>query len=352
MSRSLTYSFDRIRRDIFLKALRVLWEQGRMIPPHSVLWDSTRKCNLNCIHCSARDPYERELSFEEAKTLINTLSEMRVSCFRVTGGEPLMRKDMLEILSYATEKGLTTSLATNGYLIDEKTAEKIVKTGVSLVQVSIDGTAQAHNYVRNDQRSFEKALFAVEYLKKSDCRKVSVSTTVMPHNLDTLKDLGEILIEKEVDFWNIGTVMPVGNARDKPELYLNREKFRILMDFIISSKKEIEIDLGENFPFLGEYEEKIRKRPLICPAGILSCCVGVDGHVRGCPDQEDCDKNREGSILKERFADIWAEGFKGYRRREILKTDKKCSSCASKNACFGGCHVMREAGMQCISDYL
>jgi radical SAM protein with 4Fe4S-binding SPASM domain len=322
-----------------------------MIPPHSVLWDSTRKCNLNCIHCAARDAYEWELSFEEAKTLIDTLSEMKVSCFRVTGGEPLMRKDMLDVLSYATEKGLTTSLATNGYLVDEKTAEKIVKTGVSLVQVSIDGTAQAHNFVRNDPKSFERAVSAVEYLKESSCPKVSVASTVMPCNLGTLKDLREILIEKNADFWNIGTVMPAGYARDKPDLYLNREEFRMLMDFIISSKKEIEIDLGENFPFLGEYEKKIRKRPLMCPAGIMSCCVGVDGHVRGCPDQEDSEKNREGSILSERFADIWAEGFKGYRSREKLKTDNKCSRCASKNVCFGGCHVMREAGMQCILDY-
>jgi radical SAM protein with 4Fe4S-binding SPASM domain len=323
-----------------------------MIPPHSVLWDSTRKCNLDCIHCAARDAYERELTTEEAKTLIDTLSEMRVSCFRVTGGEPLMRKDMLGILSYAKEKGLTTSLATNGYMVDEKKAEEIVNTGVSLVQVSIDGTTSIHNSVRNDQRSFDKAIRAVGYLKESSCPKVSVSTTVMPCNLETLKDLKEILIEKKVDFWNIGTVMPAGKAKDKPELYLNPEKFRTLMDFIASSKKEIEIDLGENFPFLGEYEEKIRKRPLICPAGIMSCCVGVDGHARGCPDQKDSVSNREGNILEESFADIWAKGFTRYRSRELLKSDNRCSSCASKNACFGGCYVMRESGMQCINDYL
>jgi len=349
---ALNYSFARIRQDAFLKAFRTLSEHGRATAPHSVAWDSTRKCNLDCIHCAARDNYDRELTPPEAKTLIDTLSGMNVSCFQVTGGEPLMRKDMLEILSYASEKGLKTSLATNGYLVDEKMADAIVDAGVYLVQVSIDATEQVHNHIRNDRHSFDRAIGAVRYLKESNCPKVSVASTVMPSNLDSLKDLGGILIENEVDFWNIGTVMPTGKARDKPELYLNREEFRRLMDFIVSSKKEIGIELGENFPFLGEYEEKIRKRPLLCPAGIMSCCVGVDGHVRGCPDQADSEKNREGSILEESFADIWANGFMRYRSREILKTDSRCSACASKNACFGGCHVMRVGGMQCIKDYI
>jgi radical SAM protein with 4Fe4S-binding SPASM domain len=263
-----------------------------------------------------------------------------------------MRKDLFEILSYASEKGLKTSLASNGYLIDEKTADEIVEAGVFLVQVSIDGTGQSHNFIRNDPRSFERAICAVGYLKKSGCPKVSAASTVMPSNLDAIKDLREILIEKEVDFWNIGTVMPAGKARDKPGLYLNREQFRSLMDYIVSSKEKITIDLGENFPFLGEYEEKIRERPLICPAGISSCCVGVDGHVRGCPDQQDTDKNREGSILEDGLRNIWTRGFTRYRDREILKVDNRCSTCAGKNACFGGCHVMREAGMQCIKDHL
>jgi radical SAM protein with 4Fe4S-binding SPASM domain len=349
---ALNYSFARIRQDTFLRAFHTLSEHGRAIAPHSVVWDSTRKCNLDCIHCAARDKYQKELTFLEAKTLIDTLSKMNVSTLQVTGGEPLMRKDMLAILSYAAEKGLKTSLATNGYLIDEKTADDIVSAGVYLVQVSIDGTRQAHNHIRNDQRSFERAISAVGYLKESSCPKVSVASTAMPSNLGTLRDLREILIEKEADFWNIGTVLPAGKAKDKPELFLNREQFRVLMDCIISSKKEIETDLGENFPFLGEYEKKIRKRPLICPAGIMSCCVGVDGHVRGCPDQQDSDGNREGSILKERFEDIWTKGFVRYRGREILKTDNRCFSCESKNACFGGCHVMRESGLQCIKDYL
>jgi radical SAM protein with 4Fe4S-binding SPASM domain len=349
---ALNYSFARIKQDIFLRAFSVLSEHGRTIAPHSVVWDATRKCNLDCIHCAARDEYARELSFEEVKTLIDTLSGMNVSSFQVTGGEPLMRKDMPEILSYASEKGLKTSLATNGYLVDEKKAEEIVAAGVFLVQVSVDGTMQAHNYIRNDQKSFERAISAVGYLKESSCPKVSVASTVMPCNLDTLADLREILIEKNVDFWNIGTVMPAGKARNKPELYLNQERFRLLMDFIVGSKKVMEIDLGENFPFLGAYEGKIRKRPLICPAGIISCCVGVDGHVRGCPDQEDSEKNREGSILEEGFANIWAKGFTRYRSREILKTDDRCSSCASKDACLGGCHVMRVGGMQCIKDYV
>jgi radical SAM protein with 4Fe4S-binding SPASM domain len=349
---TLIYSFARIRQDTFLKAFRTLSEHGRAVAPHSVVWDSTRKCNLDCIHCAARDKYDRELTTPEAKTLIDTLSDMDVSTIQVTGGEPLMRKDLLEILSYASEKGLKTCLATNGYLVDEKMADAIVDAGVYLVQVSIDATKQVHNHIRNDQHSFDRATGAVRYLKESSCPKVSVASTVMPSNLDSLKDLRDILIGLQADFWNIGTVMPAGYARNKPELYLSREKFRILMDFIVSSKKEIEIDLGENFPFLGEYEEKIRKRPLICPAGIYSCCVGVDGHVRGCPDQADSEKNREGSIFDLSFADIWTKGFMRYRSREILKTDNRCSTCADKNACFGGCHVMRESGMHCIKDYL
>ena len=92
--------------------------------------------------------------------------------------------------------------------------------------------------------------------------------------------------------------------------------------------------------------------PYVCPVGFTTCCIGVSGHVRGCPEQPDTEKFREGSILEKPFKEIWNTGFKRYRNRQVLKTDPKCVSCKHKFDCYGGCWVMRESKNQCIYELL
>jgi len=345
------YSISKLRQKLLLKNIEILYRRNKINPPNFVVWDSTKRCNLDCIHCGSQENQQKELNTKEIEDVLDQLASFGVRNFQITGGEPLLREDFIEVVNYAAKKGLNTSFASNGYYIDEDKVKSVSKANVSLIQISIDGIKEVHNSIRKNQESFDKAINAIELLKKHSDAKIGVSTVVMPQNIDTLGQLEGTLISLNIDFWNIGTVMPVGKAKDNTSLFLSKEQFSCLMRFIIDSKKAINIEIGENFPYLGKWEKAIRRTPKICPIGIFSCCIGVNGHIRGCPDQPDTDYYREGNIQTETFKEIWEKAFERYRNRDILREDKKCSVCNHKSNCFGGCWVMRENNLQCILSY-
>ena len=351
---NLKYRFAKLRDDIFFENFNnVLSREGKARQPYYVIWDCTRRCNLNCSHCGAtKEKYSKELSAKQVKRLIDELSELKVPFFAVTGGEPLMRKDLLEILSYASAHGIKTGIASNGFFIDEKMALAIKEACVHSMQISLDGTEKTHNRIRGSNESYKRATNALKLLIKQNIPIVSVATTVTPNNFAEMKDLLNVLLELQVKQWRISIVMPIGRAKSK-NLLLRPAQLEELFEFIVSNKNRgIKIIVGENLPFLGRYEMKIRETPITCPVGFTACCIGVDGNVRGCPEQPDTAKNRQGNILKKPFEEIWKNGFKRYRGRELIKSDKKCIICKDREKCFGGCWVMREGNTHCIHDLL
>jgi radical SAM protein with 4Fe4S-binding SPASM domain len=181
---------------------------------------------------------------------------------------------------------------------------------------------------------------------------VSVATTVTPRNLAELGGLRELLAGLEVKLWRLVIVMPIGRA-ESTNLLLSRNQLAELLNFVKRDNNgKPRIYVGENLPFLADWEKKIRNAPLVCPIGFMACCIGVDGNVRGCPEQPDTAENREGSALEKPLAEIWQNGFGRYRRRAILETDPKCAACKAWQHCYGGCWVMREGGHHCIYSLL
>jgi radical SAM protein with 4Fe4S-binding SPASM domain len=352
MFHNIWHKIVKLKNNIFFSDFNYCLTKGKIFPPYYVLWDCSRKCNLNCVHCGAvKEKYDKELTTEQIKGLINQLAKIKVRFFAATGGEPLLRKDILEVMKYASEKGIKTGLATNGYFIDEGKAKEIRNAGISSIQISLDGTEETHNKIRGNNLSFQKAIKAIRLLQEQKLKLVSVATTITPMNFNDLKELKKILLELGVKNWRICIIMPIGRAERK-KLLLNSKQLRELLEFVSSNKDKLKIQIGENLPFLAEYEKKIRKSPLICPVGFTACCVGVDGNVRGCPEMPDVEKFREGSILEKPFIDIWRNEFKKYRSREIIETDKKCMDCENKRDCYGGCWVMRGGNIQCIYELL
>ena len=113
-----------------------------------VVWNMTRRCNLKCIHCysnSADIDYPDELTTEEGKKLIDDLAAFGSPVILFSGGEPLIRKDLLELAQYATDKGMRAVISTNGTLITKEIAAKLQKIGLSYVGVSLDGLEKTHD---------------------------------------------------------------------------------------------------------------------------------------------------------------------------------------------------------------
>ena len=347
---NLRYDFAKLRTDFYLGGIQDRYHAGKPIPPPGyVIWDCTRRCNLNCLHCGAvKEKYASELSTEQIKGFLDQLAAMKVGMFAVTGGEPLLRKDLAEVLAYANKKGLKTGIATNGFLIDQASEEWIKSAQVHSVQVSLDGVEATHNRIRGNEQSFDRAVHAIELMNKVKVPIVSVATTITKNNLPEIDELRQLLPRLGVRLWRLALVMPIGRAQGS-NFNPDMDQLAWLLEYVkMHDSRELHIYLGENLTFLGDWERRVRNAPVICPIGFTACCIGVEGNVRGCPEQPDMAENREGSLLDTSFQEIWQNGFSRYRNREILDTDADCICCRSKNDCFGGCWVMRTEGQHCI----
>jgi radical SAM protein with 4Fe4S-binding SPASM domain len=160
-----------------------------------------------------------------------------------------------------------------------------------------------------------------------------------------LEQLAEIVKDLNVSLWKIIAVMPIGKA-DNQQLWLSKDQFQNLMEFCKKNKDKYRILLAESMGHLGKYEKKARTLPFFCPVGFLAMCIGVDGNVRGCPEQPDTDFFREGNILKEDILSIWQNGFKKYRGHLLVKNND-CQKCCYKKDCQGGCWVMKTKDINC-----
>ena len=126
-----------------------------------VVWNMTRRCNLKCVHCYAQavDPDGKdEISTEQGKAIISDLAAYGAPVMLFSGGEPLVRQDLPELASYATEKGMRAVISTNGTLITKEKARELKAINLSYVGISLDGAEEIHDKFRGVPNSFKKAL--------------------------------------------------------------------------------------------------------------------------------------------------------------------------------------------------
>jgi len=139
-----------------------------------VVYNCTSRCNLNCMHCyssSRSAPGDSELTTDEAKRLLSQLARVNCSVVLFSGGEPLLRSDLFELLAQARRLGLRVALSTNGTLIDSAVAKKLADLGAGYVGISIDGNEEFHDKFRGVKGSFRAALAGIE-----NCRKENLKT--------------------------------------------------------------------------------------------------------------------------------------------------------------------------------
>src|SRR5690554_1558988 len=126
-----------------------------------VVWNTTRRCNLNCVHCyshSSDKMYSGEMNTDEGIQLIDQLAEFKCPVILFSGGEPLLRKDLPQLAQYAIKSGLRAVISTNGTLITDSLAGKLKDVGLSYVGVSLDGIRSTNDRFRGVSGAFDKAL--------------------------------------------------------------------------------------------------------------------------------------------------------------------------------------------------
>ncbi len=165
-----------------------------------VVWNSTRRCNLKCVHCysqSCNEDYEGELTNEQAKAMIRDLAAFKAPVLLFSGGEPLMRQDMYELGAYAKEQGMRPVISTNGTLITKSAASKIKETGFGYVGISLDGVGETNDRFRGVKGAFDAALKGFENCL-SIGQKVGIRLTLTKDNIHDLPAIFDLIEEMEI----------------------------------------------------------------------------------------------------------------------------------------------------------
>jgi len=329
-------------------------------PGHPV-WEVTAACNLSCIHCHAASgkPDPNELSTDEGKTLIDQIAE--VDGFRTlvyTGGEPLVRPDIFDLLKHSQATGFANIIATNGTLIDDDMAWKLKEHGVVCNAISIDASdPEIHNFVRKSPQAFDLALRAIDATKKAGIL-LQINTTAMEYNMENLASLIDFVDGRDVSIMLMYQLVAVGRGEKIEKATLKKSANENLSRLISEKQRHattiIEPVAGPQYwPYLLEkkgfdnglklkFAEKVFHG---CAAGRGFVYIKSNGDVWPCPFVE----VNTGNIREKSFKEIYEESpvFINLRNREnTLKG--LCGDCRYRTLC-GGC---RGRALTYSGDYL
>ncbi len=331
-----------------------------------VVWNSTRTCNLKCIHCyssSEAKKYEGELSTDEALRFIDDLAEFKAPVLLFSGGEPLLRGDLLTLASYARSKGIRPTISTNGTLLTPELTASLKNIGVGYIGISLDGIAENNDRFRGRSGAFKDALEGIRNCKVID-QRVGLRFTINRHNY---QDLGAIfdLVEQEniprVCFYHL---VYAGRGSKMVEEDITRAEARAAMDLIVERTLDFhrrglpkEILTVDNHADGVYIYLKMKKDNPGRAANILELlhlnggnrtgiAIGaVDWYGNVHPDQF-TQNHTFGNVRERKFGDIWTDisqpvlaGLKN--RKPLLKG--RCSVCRWLNVCNGNFRARAEA---------
>jgi heme b synthase len=341
-----------------LKGTRGMEDKVRMIA-----WEVTRSCNLNCKHCRAAShlgPYPGELSTDECLRLIDDMAGVSQPVVILTGGEPLLRPDIFELAAYGTQKGLRMVMATNGTLVDQDTARRMMESGIQRVSISIDGPgAESHDDFRNEPGAFEGAMRGIDAMK-SVGMEFQINTTITTANLHQIKEIHDLALRIGAAAHHIFLLVPTGRGKDLARQAITAADYEETLMWFHQESLTCEIQLKatcaphyfrimhQNKPkgekpvkkAGGHFHESTRG----CLGGITFCFISHVGQVQPCGYLElDC-----GNIRKQSFQEIWEKSEVFCNLRDYGKYGGKCGRCEFIKVC-GGC---RARAYEATGDYL
>ncbi|MFH1437582.1 MAG: radical SAM protein [Pseudomonadota bacterium] len=311
-----------------------------------LFWEATLLCNLACRHCGSdctrsHDTAD-ELTTDEIKNLLRKVAawqDPRRVMLAITGGEPLLRKDLFDVMGYAASLGFPWGMVTNGLAVDERVVEECRKAGMKTLTISLDGPARLHDWMRGRRGAFAKAVRAVELFRDARfVRKLEVTSVVAPRSIDRLPETLELISDLGVKRWRLLGVFPGGRAGAKHgrDLLMNSEDFVRLFQFIARTRRRVKIPrvyYGEEGYFGLRWEKEIRKHFHYCLAGMVVGGILANGDIMACPSIPR--EFVQGNIRRDDFIDVWNNRFREFRDREWMRKGP-CRDCSLFDYCRGG----------------
>lgn len=340
MSRGIKQNF--IRR-VFSKYAKT---QAELHPLTYLFWECTLRCNLACIHCGSDCKKESHIADMPLEDFVSVLKDISTKynpadvMVVLTGGEPLVRKDLEECGKQITALGYPWGMVSNGLMLTQDRFDSLVNSGLRAITLSMDGLEDNHNWLRGSNKSFVGVEKALKIISSNDRVVHDVVTCVNKRNLPELEQIRQKLISSGVKAWRLFTIAPIGRAINYSDLHLDGNEIKKLFDYIRESRKDDKIKTSFSCEaYAGEYDDEIRDGLFFCRAGINIGSVLVDGSVSACPNNNQ--SFVQGNIYQESFLHIWENKFESMRNRKWMKNGI-CKDCKDYKYCNGGAMHLRE----------
>ncbi len=335
-----------------------------------VVWNITRACNLKCVHCyndSGAGKSFNDITTEKAKAVLDDLADFGVPSILFSGGEPLMRPDLFDLIQYACQIGLRAVISTNGTLITADIAKKIKDYGVSYVGISLDGIGQINDKFRGVEGAFDKAVAGIRNCMATGIR-VGLRLTLTKRNVQDLEGLFGFFETEAIERACFYHFVPSGRGEAIASEDLTYSQSREAIDTILAKTRQFK-ESGRKTDILtvdnhvdGVYlylkllkEDPVRAEKVwelltwngggLYSSGVGIGCIDFNGKVHA--DQFWSHYNL-GDIHRRPFSEIWTDPdeplLKGLRnRRGYIKG--RCKLCKFFDACGGSLRV--RADLQC-----
>jgi len=328
-----------------------------------VAWEVTRSCNLNCVHCRASSehgPYPGELSTEKCLSVLEEIAATGAPIVILTGGEPLLRRDIFELARHGTGLGLRMVMATNGTLLTPEITEKMAESGIQRVSISIDGAdAESHDRFRQVQGAYAGAVAGTEELRRAGL-EFQVNTTVTRHNVDEVPRLLDLAVELGAVAHHLFLLVPTGRARDMVDQEIEAREYEDLLRWFYRMRGRVPLHLkatcaphyyrilrqeahagGEKVTFETHGLDAVTRG---CLGGTAFCFVSHDGIVQPCGYLElNC-----GDLNTATFGEVWEQSEVFQNLRDFSRYEGKCGRCEYLRVC-GGC---RARAFEATGNYL
>ena len=304
-------------------------------------WELTTLCNLRCAHCGSRAgvPSANQLSLEKCLSIADELADIGCKAVCLIGGEVTLFPGWDQVADRLMDKGVSTNIITNGYRVTEDQFQRIQKSKIRTVCVSMDGMEKNHNAIRGKSDCFSQMKAFMDRLNRTD-KHITAVTTLTKTNIEDIQALAPYLAENNVKIWQLQTCSPFGNAGDHGGMApVQKDIKRIIEIYQGLPQSPMKIQLADNIGYYaGGPAGNMLRAFRGCAAGLLSIGIDSDGSVRGCESLKD-HRFIEGNLQTRTLKDLWEDpGSFSYNRKftPSLLTGV-CADCEFGARCGGGC---------------
>jgi heme b synthase len=328
-----------------------------------VAWETTRNCNLSCVHCRAsatQGPFSGELDTAASFRLMDQIAQVGKPIIILTGGEPLLRTDIFDIATYGTDKGLKMVMAPNGTLITENIAKQMADSGIQRISISLDGANRdSHDRFRGVDGAFEGAIRGIRLAKDAGI-EFQINTTITKTNLHEIPNIQDLAIKLGAVAHHIFLLVPTGRGKYIVDQEITAMEYENTLNWFYDQREKTPLQLkatcaphyyrilrqrakqeGKSITFKSHGMDAVTRG---CLGGTGFCFISHRGIVQPCGFLDvNC-----GDITQASFADIWnrSDIFLSLRNFDELKG--KCGVCEFKKVC-GGC---RARAYEATGDFL